>query len=169
MPLDPPGVAETTEVAMKAHVVAGSLVATALLGGATWSAVDAQASPSQHGWTFHLRGRVVSYTAVPDRSDGSAQQPGDQSFFVTALSRNDHRVGEAPHHCVAADPTYSLCTAVARLPRGDISLQTLLPPSGETLRVAVTGGTGVYRGVTGEVDLRATSATTQAWTFRLQR
>jgi len=153
---------------MKAHVVAGSLVATALLGGATWSAVAAQAAPPQHGWTLHFRGEIVSYVAVPDRSDGSAQQAGDQSFFVTALSRHGHRVGEAPHHCVAEDPTYSLCTAVARLPRGDISLETLLPASGDTLKVAVTGGTGVYRGVTGEADLRVTSATTQAWTISLQ-
>lgn len=154
---------------MKTHLVAGAVATAALLGAATWGGVGAQAAPPRQGWTLHLRGEVVSYTADPDRSDGSAQQAGDQSFFVTALSRDGHRVGEAPHHCVAADPTYTLCTAVARLPRGDLAMQTLLPPSGQTLKVAVTGGTGLYRGVTGEADLRATSPTTQVWTIRLRR
>jgi len=154
---------------MRTRSAAAALAATTLAGAATFGSI-AQASPAHHGGaTLRLTGTVVSFHAVPDRPSGAPQRAGDETFFVVKLSRDGRTVGRAPHHCVAADARYSLCTSVADLRRGQISLETALLPTTKVATVAVTGGTGAYRGVTGELDLTQRSDGTISWVFHLSR
>ena len=64
------------------------------------------------------------------------------------------------------------CVATLRLRGGQITLQGLVPFSETDMgpfTVAVTGGTGAYRGVSGEMTVRSLSDTRELYILRLDR
>ncbi|HZC52717.1 MAG TPA: hypothetical protein VE441_09500 [Mycobacterium sp.] len=146
-----------------------ALSGIALLGA---GAITTAAIPSASAGTQVLQftGIPTSFTAIPERSGaGATQHAGDQSFFVISLSQDGHAAGRAPHHCVAVDANYAVCTSVAVLSGGQITMQTALEATStsSTLVIAVTGGTGTYRGATGQLRVVRNADGSQSWTFDL--
>jgi hypothetical protein len=100
---------------------------------------------------------------------------GDQITFATAVSRDGRPEGVAGGSCTVTtiDPSNTFtasCQATARLRGGMITTQALVtfreglqPP----FTLAITGGSGQYRGADGEVEVRQTSETTEDYIVRL--
>jgi hypothetical protein len=130
--------------------------------------LSASASPAS-GVELRFDGTVTSYVAMPARSGGSPQHPGDEAFFDVQLTQNGRTVGHSPHHCTAITADDSLCESVIVLDGGQVTLQTALgatntPP---VVHVAVTGGTGAYRNAQGELTLTANPDGSQSWDLNL--
>ena len=142
-------------------------IAGLLLVGAGAVAMGAVPADGAQSRTFHLTGTVTSYRAVPLRPEGAAQQPGDQTYFVTHLTHGKADMGDAPHHCVAVDRQYTLCTSVADLPGGKLTMSTSLQPTTTAPTVAVTGGTGEFAGASGQVRITYTADGKQSWVVTL--
>jgi hypothetical protein len=89
---------------------------------------------------------------------------GDYFVFSDILYRRGEEVGTSGGQCVvvAGTPPYATftaqCVATLDLERGQITLQGLVEFQGEDdmspFTVAITGGTGKYRGASGEARLR---------------
>jgi len=101
---------------------------------------------------------------------------GDQIIFADTLSRDNHTVGEDGGNCTVvrvapADTLTANCVASLSLRRGQITVQGLVTFRGETdttpFTVAVTGGTGAYSGVGGEMDIQPVNATDEIYTLHL--
>jgi hypothetical protein len=101
---------------------------------------------------------------------------GDELVFSETLSRRDHEVGESGGVCTATQvtPPYDVitfhCVATLSLRRGQITLQGLIEVQGEDdpgpFTVAITGGTGAFRGVGGEARIRDVSETMTIYKLR---
>jgi hypothetical protein len=89
---------------------------------------------------------------------------GDELVFSERLSRRGRPVGVSGVVCTATqvEPPYDdlmfHCVGTLKLRRGQITLQGLIEVQGEDdpgpFTVAITGGTGKYRGASGEARLR---------------
>jgi hypothetical protein len=103
--------------------------------------------------------------------------PGDQIIFATTVSRDGHPAGDTGGGwtVTTVDPSGAStgsCQATARLRDGLITTQALVtfgaglqPP----FTLAITGGTGRYRGVAGEVQVRQLSEKTEDYVVRLDK
>ena len=96
-------------------------------------------------------------------------QPGDQILFVTELSQRGKHVGNSPHHCTVVSADYTVCEAAADLPGGELTFQTQLGPhnGGDITSVAVTGGTGIYRGAHGQLVITALPDGSATWSITI--
>jgi hypothetical protein len=102
---------------------------------------------------------------------------GDELIFSETLFRNGHEVGDSGVVCTVTRvmPPYDVltfhCVATLRLHRGQITLQGLIDVQGEDDQgpfvVAITGGTGAFRGAGGEAVVRDTGETTALYKLRL--
>jgi hypothetical protein len=145
-----------------ALAVIAAILAVGTVGTSSSSSASASSSRAE---VLQLRATNAQFTAVPNRPSTAAQQPGDQLFYVAQLTQDGKHIGASPHHCTAITAQYSLCEAVAVLPNGLITFQTALggtnlPP---IVKVAITGGTGEYRAVHGQLRITANSDGTQNW------
>jgi hypothetical protein len=103
--------------------------------------------------------------------------PGDQIIFATTVSRDGGPAGETGGSCTVTtvDPSGALTgsyQATARLRDGVITTQALVtfgPGLQAPFTLAITGGTGRYRGVSGEVEVRQLSETTEDYIVRLDK
>jgi hypothetical protein len=150
-----------------AAILAVGTVVTSSSSSATATATAT--ATSSRAEVLQLRATNAQFTAVPNRPSTAAQQPGDQLFYVAQLTQDGKHIGASPHHCTAITAQYSLCEAVAVLPNGLITFQTALggtnlPP---IVKVAITGGTGDYRAVHGQLRITANSDGTQNWRLDL--
>jgi hypothetical protein len=94
---------------------------------------------------------------------------GDRLVFSETLFKRGHEVGMSGVDCVIveATPPYDVvtfqCVATLSLRRGQITLQGLIEVQGEAdpgpFTVAITGGTGAFRGASGEARIRDVSET----------
>ena len=94
---------------------------------------------------------------------------GDELVFSETLRRHGHEVGVSGVVCTATEvtPPYEVttfhCVATLSLRRGQITLQGLVEIQGEgdmgPFTVAITGGTGAFRGAGGEARIRDVSDT----------
>jgi hypothetical protein len=101
---------------------------------------------------------------------------GDEFVFSEKLSRHGREVGVSGGVCTATQvvPPYDVltfhCVATLSLRRGQITLQGLIEVQGENdpgpFTVAITGGTGAYRGVGGEAVIRSVSPTKTIYKLR---
>jgi hypothetical protein len=101
---------------------------------------------------------------------------GDEFVFSETLSRRGHEVGESGGVCTATQvtPPYDVttfhCVATLSLRRGQITLQGLIELQGEDdpgpFTVAITGGTGAFRGAGGEARIRNVDDTTTIYKLR---
>jgi hypothetical protein len=101
---------------------------------------------------------------------------GDELVFSEFLSIRGRGVGESGVVCVVtqAMPPYDVltfhCFATLSLRRGQITLQGLVEIQGEDdpgpFTVAITGGTGKYRGACGEAVIRDVSDTRTVYKLR---
>ncbi|EYT81979.1 hypothetical protein CF54_16115 [Streptomyces sp. Tu 6176] len=80
---------------------------------------------------------------------------GDEFVYSDTLFRDGRRVGEDGSSCqvtkLAGAQITTNCVLSVRLPEGQLTAQSLWVKGSDTVRMAVTGGTGVYRGATGEL------------------
>jgi hypothetical protein len=98
---------------------------------------------------------------------------GDEFVFSETLTRHGREVGVSGVVCTATEvtPPYEVttfhCVATLSLRRGQITLQGLVEIQGEgdmgPFTVAITGGTGAYRGAGGEARIRDVSPTTAVY------
>jgi hypothetical protein len=93
---------------------------------------------------------------------------GDQFVFSEVLSRRGQDVGDSGATCTITelasyDTVTSNCVGTLRLRGGQITVQGLVTFQGEDdpdrFTIAITGGTGAYRGASGEMDVRSIDAT----------
>jgi len=92
---------------------------------------------------------------------------GDELVFSEILRERGREVGTSGGVCVVTEtvPPYTVaafhCVATLSLRRGQITLQGLVEVQGEDdpgpFTVAITGGTGAYRGASGEAVIRDVS------------
>jgi hypothetical protein len=102
---------------------------------------------------------------------------GDQIVFSESLAKRGRDVGMSGVVCTVTHtvPPYDVvtfhCVATLNLSRGQITLQGLIEVQGEDdpgpFTVAITGGTGAFRGAGGEAVVRDVSATMSVYKLRL--
>ncbi|HET6691813.1 MAG TPA: hypothetical protein VFG74_13210 [Miltoncostaeaceae bacterium] len=147
----------------------------ALAGGvaaATGHDTGRPATKGGHSEHIVLTGQVGRDLVRVDLGDPVAG-PGDLAVFRYDLStegKRPTRVGDAYVKCVTQfPPAGSQCEAVSRFPgRGDLTFQGLAPQDlSEDYTIAVTGGTGDFRNVRGELLIHTLSETPFAQRFTL--
>jgi hypothetical protein len=118
-----------------------------------------------HGKSKPLR--LVGTPIQSDFIDLGAPGPslGDEFVASETLSRRGHEVGEAGIVCTTTEVVgpYDVqtlhCVATLSLRKGQITLQGLIEVQGMDdpgpFTVAITGGTGKFRGASGEARIRA--------------
>ena len=147
---------------MRRVALAGAAVALVLglAGVVAISAASQAAEPSTHKaktLTFDVVFSPFSPIAANNvRDPNSPFALGDELVFHDQLFAKGKQVGDTVGSCVVAAITPELlanCSAVIRLPDGNIAAQ-FVAISGPTPReLALTGGTGIYRNVGGEGTL----------------
>jgi hypothetical protein len=148
-----------------------AIVATAVLAfGATVA--------SAHGKGRQQTLRLVATDVQEEFVDVGAEGPslGDQLVISETLARRGRDVGTAGVVCTitGAEPPYEVltfqCVATLSLRNGQITLQGLIEVQGEDdpgpWTVAITGGTGAYRGAGGEAVVRDLSERTTLYKLR---
>jgi len=101
---------------------------------------------------------------------------GDELVFSELLYRHGQEVGESGVVCTVTEvtPPYDVltfnCVGTLRLRSGQISLQGLIEVQGEQdmgpFIVAITGGTGAFRGAGGEAVVRGVTETKSIYKLR---
>ena len=135
----------------------------------------APAAEGAKGKTLRLTAVQIESTFLDLGTTGLSQ--GDQIVFADELRRRGRVVGEDGGTCtvtnlVSYDAFTANCVVTAELRRGQIAVQGLATfADGEPLRatLAITGGTGAYRGASGEVRVREVSDGRLRYTFRFDR
>ncbi|MGW7074711.1 allene oxide cyclase barrel-like domain-containing protein [Streptomyces sp. NPDC054866] len=94
---------------------------------------------------------------------------GDEYVYADKLSRGGEQIGEDGSSCQVtelrgSDVTTS-CVLSIQLPKGQLTAQSLWVKGSDTVRMAITGGTGAYRGASGE--LAAKNIQTPKETYRI--
>jgi hypothetical protein len=129
---------------------------TAGLAGLVAAAIGgmslAHAGGTNHHRTFTLRevstgGKFVDITHTKNGA------PGDEFIFSADLKHGGKKVGDLNAKCTLVLHHKLICEGVFRLPGGTLTAQTLLPSDNSKApnHIAITGGTGSYRGASGEV------------------
>ena len=153
--------------------VAAALAATALIVPSV--ALAAGGGGHDHGQTFTLNA-VQTADRFVDIDDETGPTTGDQIIFATAVSRDGRPQGVTGGSCTvttadSATSTFTAsCQATARLRGGLITTQALVTFGAGLQRpftLAITGGSGQYRGAEGEVEVRQMSDTVEDYIVRL--
>ena len=98
---------------------------------------------------------------------------GDQIVFSDTLTRRGREVGEDGGTCTVTNVTgyntaMANCVVTLALRRGQITIQGLISIEDETTpdaTLAITSGTGAYRGASGELDYHQVSDTVSTYTL----
>jgi hypothetical protein len=134
-------------------------------------------SPDSPTTTIHFIARTIDSAQLDLGAKGLSL--GDQAVFTDNLLQDGKRVGEGHGVCTitritGTAPSRTLtneCLITGRLPRGQITIQGLLPTTEQGMSpphaLAVNGGTGAYRTAHGEVHVRQISNTENDITIRL--
>lgn len=80
---------------------------------------------------------------------------GDEFVYSDKLLRDGKQIGEDGSSCqvtkVDGAKATTNCVLSLQLPDGQLTAQSLWTEGSDTVRMAVTGGTGAYRGASGEL------------------
>jgi allene oxide cyclase-like protein len=130
-----------------------------------------------HGKSKTLRLVGVVSQLNPVDVDPVGDSVGDRLVFSETLFRRGREVGMSGVDCVAVEvtPPYGVttlqCVATLSLRRGQITLQGLIEVQGADdpgpWTVAITGGTGAFRGASGQARVRRVSDTRTVYRLRL--
>ncbi len=143
------------------------MVATSVFAG---SAMASPPGQQRHG-TFTVVERALTDTTADTGPVGDSV--GDVLAFANPIfnARNTHKIGTDNGSCIrtAVGVSYE-CTWTTSLPGGSIVVSGPFLDAGDST-LAVTGGTGAYRGASGQMRLHARDAAGSAFdfTFRLSR
>ena len=133
-----------------AIVGAAVLIVLASLGaaGAAGAALASPTAPAAHAGAQVLRLHTVEASSADNPAGHGG--PGDMFAVVYDLQTPaGAEAGKAYLSCTQATASVNLCHAAYVLHGGQIDVQVAALPSAATETLAVTGGTGVYAGVTG--------------------
>jgi hypothetical protein len=116
--------------------------------GAAGAAFASHAAPAAHDRVQVLR---LHTTDLPDAVNHAGHGgPGDVFTVVYDLQTpGGAEAGKAYLSCTPVTASVNLCHAAYVLKGGQIDVQVAVPDTGTQETLAVTGGTGVYAGVTG--------------------
>src|SRR5215470_10907968 len=116
--------------------------------GAAGAAFSSHAAPSADHTVQVLRLRTTDLSDVGNQAGHGG--PGDVFTVVYGLQTpGGAEAGKAYLSCTAVTASVNLCHAAYVLKGGQIDVQVAVLPSTAQDILAVTGGTGVYAGVTG--------------------
>jgi hypothetical protein len=137
--------------------VAAILTLGILVLGAT-AAADGRGKGKDKGDTLRLVAKTIQEETLDLGTPGPSL--GDELVFSEVLRKRGREVGTSGAVCVITEavPPYTVltyhCVGTLSLRRGQITLQGLIEVQGEDdpgpFLVAITGGTGAYRGASGE-------------------
>lgn len=146
-----------------------AVVAVAALTAGSVAPATGSGSGSGGGWTI----RVVSVNTEEAFID--VGEPdfslGDQFVFSSNLKRYGERVGHSGVVCTITSVSReeSQCVGTVRLRRGQIAVQGLIAGSPGRFALPVTGGSGAFEGVGGEMHVRERSGGREVLLFHLSR
>jgi hypothetical protein len=147
------------------HAVHAAVVAFIALAVLVFGSASAAAGGKGKRDTLRLVGTEIQSEFLDLGDPGPSL--GDEIVFSEVLRERGREVGTSGGVCVATEavPPYTSvtyhCVATLSLRRGQITLQGLVEFQGEEdmspFTVAITGGTGAYRGAGGEARIRPVS------------
>jgi hypothetical protein len=120
---------------------------------------------------------TISLVAIEQQCGGADLPPADGSPGDVLMCRarlqtlKGHKsAGRAAWHCgyTGAESFGDVCTAVASLRHGDLTLAGFLSHKSATSTWAITGGTGAYANARGSVEVKQLSDTKTAVTIHLR-
>jgi hypothetical protein len=154
---------------------AGAAIVTLMALALSSGTAVADGKGKRKGDTLRLVA-VESQSAFIDLGDPGPSL-GDEIVFSEVLKKRGREAGTSGGVCVATEvtPPYTSityqCVATLSLDRGQITLQGLGEIQGEgdmgPFRLAITGGTGAYRGASGEATFRRVSDRRGIYKLRL--
>ena len=116
--------------------------------GAAGAAFTSRAAPAAHDSVQVLRLHTTDLSDVSNPAGHGG--PGDVFAVVYDLQTpGGAEAGKAYLSCTSATASVNLCHAAYVLKGGQIDVQVAVLGTGTQVTLAVTGGTGVYAGVTG--------------------
>lgn len=153
------------------HAAGVTIVALAVLA---FGSVPAAADGKGKGETLRL---VATETGAFVDLGAPGPSLGDEIVFSAVFEARGREAGTGGGVCTALEviPPYTTityqCVATLGLRRGQITLQGLFEFQGDgdmsPFTVAITGGTGAYRGAGGEARIRPVSASVRIYELRL--
>ena len=153
---------------MRAKLIVAAVAALAVAAlGATQ--VPGKA-PSKPPLNFTLNGKIKTVSFVDNAPDGDSV--GDVVVFTQTLRNLRGKVVGSDHAtCTKSLPAgHRVCSGGFLLARGQLTIQGIDPPdSVKRHPLIVTGGSGAYRGVRGEIDVRHLSPIEDRFVFHLKR
>jgi hypothetical protein len=150
-----------------AAIGAAVLIGLAALGAAG-AAFTSHAASAAHHRVQVLRLHTTDLSDVENHAGHGG--PGDVFTVVYDLQTPaGAEAGKAYLSCTQATTSVSLCHAAYVLKGGQIDVQVAVPFTATRYALAVTGGTGTYAGVTGQVRSVATGPRKADRTFYLIR
>ncbi|TRV76677.1 hypothetical protein FKN01_18015 [Streptomyces sp. 130] len=153
-----------------AALFAAALGAGALtLALAALPATTARATPSPTVIDLAIGNDGVNQTDV----GAPGLSVGDEFVYADTLYRDGRRVGEDGSSCqvtrVEGERITTSCVLSVLLPEGQITAQSLWTKGTDTVRMAVTGGTGAYRGASGELTCNDIQTPRETYHIELDR
>jgi len=146
----------------KVPLVGGAAALVLGLAGVLWAAAASQAAVPSAAKSKTLTFTVVfsPFSLVAANNVRNPKSPfalGDEIVSHDQLISRGKHVGDDVFSCVlvSVPPAVTLanCTAIFRLPGGNIAAQTTAVPGPAPKRLALTGGTGSYRTAGGDGTL----------------
>jgi hypothetical protein len=147
-------------VAMTA--VAASAVALAI-GGVS---IARAGGPHATNHTFTLK-EVDTQSAFVSISHTKNGKPGDEFIFHAKFTSGGRLIGTADVVCTLVFNGNANCVGTAKLPGGSLAVSTLAPQGNGSVHVAITGGTGRFAKVRGQMTSTPTGNNTSTDVFHL--
>ncbi|WP_030682988.1 allene oxide cyclase barrel-like domain-containing protein [Streptomyces sp. NRRL B-1347] len=98
---------------------------------------------------------------------------GDEFVYADKLSQGGRQIGKDGSSCQVTELKGSKittnCVLSVQLPKGQITAQSLWVKGSDTVRMAITGGTGAYRGATGELTCNDIQTPKETYRITLDR
>lgn len=159
---------------------AAGLVALALTASTSQASTDGAAAPAKTAFSkgLVLKATTVHESEVDNGPDGPSV--GDRFVFADKLMLwgKDKKVGTDGVDCVITDvvkddgkvtDSTMQCVGTLSLKGGQVTVQGLAKWSEKVSRGAVTGGTGVFTGASGILEVESKDEKTSKLTLRLHR
>ncbi len=168
----------TQVISFLVHPLSGSrrlirpLVVGVALGALLLGSVASVAARPGAGHTLRLTWQITGIVGTqidPSKTDPATGDEFSGGAIVHRYASPHDQIGTAAIHCtwIEAGDAELLCDAAFFLPDGKITTQSLMRPADGDLRtLAITGGTGSYRGVSGELTVTSINDTDELGVFR---
>jgi hypothetical protein len=149
-------------------IVSATAAIVAATGGIAYAASSTPSITTAQTIRLSAHQSAVRFVPVPGQTS-QRPIPGDQILFTERLSRAGTAAGTDQVHCTVVGHAL-ICDAVFALANGTITVNGKVPVNGPGRggsTLAVTGGTGRFQNVRGEVHVRGTGPHSETETFHL--